>query len=439
MHRRQQNNQTAGILIMSWGTFLKTIKIIVFSCLVLQGITANAFSELKEDKNLIIEAVICEGNKHTNSDFIKKELYLEKGDILDSNKIFDARLRLGAMPQFEDVHIYLRKGEHKGFVVIVINVTEGAKIQSEISAGIDSRRNLINAKVTDYNFLGTSKILEGRVFASHGRVVDGENYRLGLSYTDPQLFGTNKYFFSASIMSEIFKQDYILDEKFKENKQFIEIDKDNINLGFIAGRRVARYSSVTISVNTGHDKGSELYNQLWLEDTITDTIITDSIDNDYYSIGLSYGWNTLDDSVFPTKGSVFNTRVYAGQTNRQVSNDSVDTGLNMTFSKYWALSPKKTINLSLGHSMGANNYSGGENDDNYSSSNVHCKYIRAIRKKEYNKKIINASWYVGTGLERYYNTKWVNTSRGFNLDLRAGLTFETSSMVYNFFVGGSEF
>ncbi|OUS24697.1 hypothetical protein A9Q98_13310 [Thalassotalea sp. 42_200_T64] len=173
--------------------------------------SADSVSQARNSKtkDLIIDDIICSGNKDTDCEFIVKKYYQAIGDVLDTNEIADARLRLGTLFQLTDTDVYLEKGKQRDHVIVVFAVQEASNIQYEVSSGFqfsdfnendyvydcighsadyqrhyyqdspngitdtrqidseykdcDSQADLssfyVTSKVTDFNFLGTGKEL----------------------------------------------------------------------------------------------------------------------------------------------------------------------------------------------------------------------------------------------------------------------------------------
>ena len=78
----------------------------------------------QEAATLVIQDISCEGNFATSCDFIRHQLDIRPGMVVDESGIQDARLRLGLLPNFTSVDVRLRKGSRRGLAILVIQVTE---------------------------------------------------------------------------------------------------------------------------------------------------------------------------------------------------------------------------------------------------------------------------------------------------------------------------
>src|SRR5688572_14590309 len=107
-----------------------------------------AFAQAPERERLVIEELACRGNEVTSCDFI----------------LGHARLRLASLPSFHSVDIYLEKGETRGRVHVIIEVSEADPYTREWLAGtsyrIDDLSQLLAGRLTHQNLFGTGKLLD---------------------------------------------------------------------------------------------------------------------------------------------------------------------------------------------------------------------------------------------------------------------------------------
>ena len=393
---------------------------------------------------LIIDDIICQGNDNTECDFITKKYYQHIGDVLNADEIADARLRLGTLIQFKYINIHLEKSAQRNHVVVVFDVHEASNIQYELRARYSHSTseyskqycsyNLANnpnyhsglcdskhtgnfggftSKVTDFNFWGTGKELS--LFLS-GNINDRETnqtltspsdlalsytskhtsqvYDLGLSYYDPYLFGSAHYYLNSSLAisynnsgtnSATLTADSAGDLIRYGTDQSDELSIRPLHVSL--GRRFARHSYVALNVQADIDNGEE-----------------------YYS--LSYGWNSTDDQLFPTRGSVFTS---------SINLDKKHHNLSMFYNKHFSLANNKVLSLG-GYAL----FSGYESSLNASNGGISASYtsINVIDK-------LNGSysgWHVGVGIgggQLKYNDQ-----KSFNANINAGYTHQTESMIY---------
>ncbi len=287
-----------------------SISFFLISALILSG---QVYAE--SASKLTIEAIECSGNKNTKCGFITKKYYQGVGDILDPDKIADARLRLGSLLQFKSIAVQLEKGSEKGRVIVVFAVQEMSHLQYGLGVSVlvyDKDRHYIDLEesesgqirkvslsITDLNLFGTGKALSFNLaglstkyrtvrnnsrgnyynYSRYSDEVDYDHgYRGSLEYIDPHLFGSQDYFFNAYFSHRSYylgRSNLILSHD--EANEIRKGSDSNLNQSrFGLGRRIGKVSYIQLSVDP--------------EDDFND---------------ISYGWNTENDAVFPTEGSVF--------------------------------------------------------------------------------------------------------------------------------------
>src|SRR5690606_19339675 len=128
--------------------------------------------------------------------------YLDVGDPVDERELREATLRLSWLRNFESVSIFLEKGTERGRAVVVIEVTEARPLEYQASLGLYSRAGdaggNVGAGFTHYNLFGKGHILDfdaGGFSTFDGGSARGTTARL--SYIDPHLFGTKRFFMLA--------------------------------------------------------------------------------------------------------------------------------------------------------------------------------------------------------------------------------------------------
>jgi outer membrane protein assembly factor BamA len=316
---------------------------LMFGAIALQANTAQADETVAYEANTyeeqpkwIIDGISCEGNKNTECDFITKKYYQQVGDVLDAEEIADAKLRLGTLIQFKTVNTRLKKGQERGHVVVVFEVSEANHIQYELGLGFNyagvgmddkfcsrswgstecesqnghSSGPAYSAAITDFNFLGTGKRLS---FSANNAewsnkfnydVVyyrdNGEEYSYSgpgqrnsisgatlysLTYHDPHLFDSTNYFFTARVNSASSSQRY--NDRIHVDQQEPILNQDNRpfqegNSYLEIGRRFSSHSFASVDLS-GFD-----------------------------GFGFNYGWDSQDNSLFPTQGSLFTSTVRHG-------------------------------------------------------------------------------------------------------------------------------
>jgi outer membrane protein assembly factor BamA len=306
--------------------------------------------------NLTIDDIVCRNNENTRCSFIAKKYYQKVGELVEPDEIADAKLRLGTLRQFRDVRIVLEKGAKRGHVVVVIIVEEADQVQFNIATNY-SGRNDENTRadrfntsfgVTDFNFLGSGKQLDlnitsrfsdskqkqtvgditgnNIIFISNDS--ESDNYSASLSYLDPHLFESEKYYFNARIAYDVSQSSgisTILHPDYSRRDEYRLDDKSSfLNLGF--GKRFGRNSYLLLDAYTVRSRSDQLPTR------------SDS------RVSFGYGWDSRDDFIFATTGSSFSAFVSG-------LNDSEYKSLSLNYQENIALSDEWVFNYSLGNSF----------------------------------------------------------------------------------------
>ena len=304
---------------------IASLSVIIFCWLLSLNNTALAASPLKP-RSLVIEGIRCEGNIKTDCSFITQKFYQTKGEVLSPEELADAKLRLGTLKQFKSISTRLEKGSQKGKVIVVFDVVEASQLQYGFSAGYKrfesnepiciprnsyfafdeecasnkSKGNsyYVESSITDFNFLGTGKELSLNFQANR---LDAENQAgqprsnstfndstldehvsVRLDYFDPHLFDSRRYFMSASI-GYFYRngQEYEINLNETSEPEIVPESLDDSGLGghLELGMRFGKHSYVSLGGLRYGDNNGVIFN---------------------------YGWDSRDDSVLPTSGSLFN-------------------------------------------------------------------------------------------------------------------------------------
>jgi outer membrane translocation and assembly module TamA len=261
---------------------------------------ASAQTALPEP--LVVQEVTCAGNESYSCDFIREHLYLRPGAPADEEEIRNAELRLSALRNFKSVSIRLEKGAQRGAVIVVIQVEEANPVHMEWVLGASLGPNLqygnIAGRVSHHNLFGRGKVGEIRAQAFAPLASDGataEGYDFSLSYADPQLFGSRRYFgiASAGLTSNRFEG---------IDGNFGDFDAAQFSLG--VGRRFGDFSYVMLELS--HHPSSDWSYGWWNSDPVFQIA-------EHHGRGtkatLVYGWSTEDDQYFPTQGSALQLAV----------------------------------------------------------------------------------------------------------------------------------
>lgn len=264
---------------------MRTFLIVLIQMMVLSLQAAQGLEKIEGvegPEGWVIEGIECSENKITSCSVLENELYLRPGDKVNEQEIDNARLRLKASGLFYDTQISLKKGSERGKVIVVIEVQE--RSATYVNVGVFSTASIqlpakwspgdANLTVGNRNLFGLGK----RLSVSFSHPLDRPSYQsFNANYEDANLFGSNLYFGSLNY-GRFFSE--------SEDYRFLN---ENRQASF--GRRLFDFSYIKATIlnqriRSGASRGEEN-------------------ENFYNSLSFEYGWNTKDDTFFPTSGSTF--------------------------------------------------------------------------------------------------------------------------------------
>jgi outer membrane translocation and assembly module TamA len=273
------------------------------------------------DPPLVVESLECRGNVITSCRFILGHLYLSEGDRLDEEEVQNAKLRLLWLRNFSSVSIYLEKGSERGRARVVVEVVEASAVNKELTYGFFSQNGsvgqLIQGRWTEQNLFGNGKVLDFKASLVTPFGGDKQSQHLvQLSYIDPNLFDSKRYYFSTDLS--------FLDLDInRENDDLIDVRQVALNLNF--GRRVWDFSYFTAGFQ--YRPVSDRFWSIRQEDGEFEK----THDSSRGSFIVSYGWNSRDDQYFPTRGSSFGLTVVSDRGRN-------DTDAGLFYSNTWTSS-----------------------------------------------------------------------------------------------------
>lgn len=235
----------------------------------------------------VLENIICDGNKKTKCSLIKKEIYLKRGSKVNEEELQNSKIRLQLLGLFNNVEFKLEKGSSRGKVNLRVIVDEASAYYSV--SGVSAGKNKFDDKVQlqgqytvgNNNLFGKGKRLSGTVDADLYGSLNYKRTSFRLRYTDPNLFGSKKWFLNSDLIYEHYNS---------------RISNANSYLGSIEiGRRFLDFSYIT----AGYGARNYNYNSSVYEN--------ENIKDDFVSIG--YGFNSQDDQYFATSGARLDLRL----------------------------------------------------------------------------------------------------------------------------------
>jgi outer membrane protein assembly factor BamA len=286
--------------------------------LLLTPLAAFAQASPPADPPLIVESLECRGNVTTSCRFILGQLYLSEGDRLDEEEIQNAKLRLLWLRNFSAVSIYLEKGSQRGLARVVIEVVEASAVNKELTFGFFSQNgaigHVVQGRWTDQNLFGNGKVLDFKASLVTPLGGDQQSERLvQLSYIDPHLFDSKRYYFSTDLS-------FINLDIDRQNGDLIDIRQVAFDLNF--GRRLWDFSYITAGVQY-----RPVSDRFW-SIRQDDGKFEETVDSSRGSFIVAYGWNSRDDQYFPTRGSAFGLTVVSERGRH-------DTDAGLGYSNAW--------------------------------------------------------------------------------------------------------
>ncbi|OYZ23060.1 MAG: hypothetical protein B7Y39_06765 [Bdellovibrio sp. 28-41-41] len=270
------------------------MKIILFTIIVLPlFLQAQDFGEVltsgPNPNELIIDQFECVGNATTNCDLIQKEIYLEVGDKVNEDELSNAKIRLQLRNLFKSVNLYLKKGSKRGNVKVVIEVEESSAVYTEMTIQTESHesskstRDSLFLTVGHRNLFGLGKVLQVTAELVKGEF-DNKSKNFKLDYTDPNLFGSKKLYLNLN-----FSKNY---DSIGECYDCARKNEETTYQGTL-GYRIFDFSYISLS--SERNRYESIYESPQ-EQKYTFESQTEK---------FSYGWNSEDDSYFPTQGEKF--------------------------------------------------------------------------------------------------------------------------------------
>lgn len=346
---------------------------------------ANA-QEFEPDE-LIIDSIECVGNAATDCEIIKSEIYLNPGERVNEEELRNSKIRLQLLGLFKEIDLTLKKGAEPGHVVLTVAVVEDSPYFSETNItnryGNFSGFTLgLSYKIGHRNVFGKGKILQGSIYPIGLFDSDNETYSGGIEYIDPHLFGHKKYYFSTGI-SHFFVNDV-------EESDYLATTKNSTTYKLNVGRRIFDFSHIAVGVI---NRQSTVLRRDQKTDPFKET-------NDHgTSYTLNYGWNSEDDTYFPTEGSLFETTYYRSEYGGGGS-------ANTSFKQNWLVSSKNIIALHLDDTF-------IPDFNNYHDVGLGLEWAHQQRRNQTGSNITDARFYLMPKVSYNSNSDYWNESAEF--------------------------
>lgn len=367
--------------------------------LALALVPLSGLAESGENSGLIVEDMHCRGNAVTSCQFILGYLHLAPGDRLNEDEVQDAKLRLSSLPNFVSVDIHLEKGAEKGRAIVIVDVVEADSVQNEFIAGTSARLSsfsqTIEGRMADRDVFGTRDTLN---IDFEGIAPVGGLTRRGiytrLQFVDPNLVDSSKYFLIAGVTYQNTLVDY----------PGGDFDKtDQLGIDGSVGRRVFDYSYVTVGyLYRPISQSVSRYTKS------ASAFSTDADPNDNRGVSLGYGWDSEDDSYFPTRGS-------------RLSSSFGSSWASVRFRKTWSSSPDSAWTVQVGGTPGTQYRASLDESQDFSVA-----YGRRISPSDSFGGIKHGRWYIEPGAS-YYGTSASGRAQ-IEWGLKAGIRLDTKAL-----------
>lgn len=358
--------------------------------------SAKAYSKEFEPEDLVIDGIECTGNALTDCEIIKREIYLNTGNKVNEEEIKNAKIRLQLLNLFKSVNLSLKKGIERGHVVLNVDVVEANPLFSETSITHSGSSSLgtnagLAVKLGHRNLFGKGKILQGTLTQDVLTNPQDKIYSGTLEYIDPHLFGHKKYFLSANL-SRFFIND-------SGNNGYLVAPKDYTTFAFNLGRRFFDFSHVSIGTLKSYwtQLSRNATNEPFHEFKDGSTAYT-----------INYGWNSEDDSYFPTEGSRFDLTYY-----KKASGNSYSTLTE--FKQNFSLNEKNILSLHLKESFTSD-------FENHHNAELGFEWAYQLRRAQAGSAVTDARFFVKPSVN--YSTY----SESFGKGVDAGFLVDSESL-----------
>jgi outer membrane protein insertion porin family len=237
---------------------------------------------IKKGTLVYFNRISIAGNTITRDKVIRRQLEIIEGDLYSSSKLKASYFNLSRLRYFEEADFQTEKGPDKSLIDVNIRVKEKNTGMFMIGAGYSAvDQAVIMAQITQQNFLGRGQILSLR--ASLGSTTN--NYEL--SFTEPWLFDIPLWF----------KYDV-----WKYKKEYDSYTWDSRGTGFTISYPIWGKVSGSVGYKITADDIQDINFS-----TAPMYIIAQAGQTTTSAVTVGLGYDTTDDTMFPTRGLKANT------------------------------------------------------------------------------------------------------------------------------------
>ena len=276
-----------------------------------------------------VREIVISGNTKTKDRVIRRELWIQPGEVFARSKIERSVRNLMQLNYFNTVEPDLRTDEKTSEIDLVLQVDERQTGTASIGAGFSERDKLVGTVGLQIpNFLGNGQQVDFQWEFGTQR----ETFVLG--FTEPWMLNT-----PTSLSTQLFRTTTRFISDFDQRSQGGTIR---------VGRRLQwpDFSSVSVGYNISEVKFINFQDST----RINDANLRDNVTS---SVSLSFQRDSRDLPIFPTSGSVFSYRpeIAGGVLQGNVNFHKHDFTASFNFPVFWkfALNVRSTLGMVVGY------------------------------------------------------------------------------------------
>ena len=279
-----------------------------------------------------VREIVISGNTKTKDRVIRRELWINPGEVFARSKIERSVRNLMQLNYFNTVEPDIRTDEETSEIDLVLQVDERQTGTASIGAGFSERDKLVGTVGLQIpNFLGNGQQLDFQWEFGTQR----ETFVLG--FTEPWMFNT-----PTSLSTQLFRT---------TSRFLSDFDQRSQGGTVRVGRRLQwpDFSSVSVGYNISQVKFINFRDS----SRIGDPSLRDNVTS---SVSFSFQRDSRDLPIFPTSGSVFTYRpeVAGGLLQGNVNFHKHDFTASFNFPVFWkfALNVRSTLGMVVGYADG---------------------------------------------------------------------------------------
>ncbi|MBV9332222.1 MAG: outer membrane protein assembly factor BamA, partial [Alphaproteobacteria bacterium] len=239
--------------------------------------TIDVIMKIDQGPRVYVERINVVGNTRTLDKVIRREMRLTEGDAFNRVLVDRSRTRIRALGFFKDVDIKETPGSQPDRTDLTVTVTEQSTGELSLGAGYSSTSSLVGEfSYTEKNLFGRGQYLRASI------AVSSISKQAQLSFTEP-------WFLDRPLQAgfDIYK----VVTNFNQAAYQGDVDAAGLRFGFPTSEFGSVGLRYTYKINTVSPYGGAPLAVLQAAGTTHAS-----------AFGYSYGYNTLDDTIRPTRG-----------------------------------------------------------------------------------------------------------------------------------------